>query len=241
MKREYHKWYSDNLKREMELTVFGHAGARVIVFPTQSGRFFDWEDRGMLDTLSRHLDNGWLQVYCLDSVDAESWDNAKASPRDRALRHMQYHDYIIKEVLPFSCAKNDNSFVIAAGASMGAYHAASIALRFPEHFSRMLALSGLYDIRAWTSGYDDEYVYQGNPFELIRGLNEDSLAHLRKMDFIVVIGKDDPAIEENRQFSQSLWTRGVWHAFREWKGFAHDWPYWKDMLLEYIGGPESRS
>jgi esterase/lipase superfamily enzyme len=239
MNREYHKWYSPSLQRDMELTVFGHAGARVIVFPTQSGRFFDWEDRGMMNTLSRHMDNGWLQCYCLDSVDQESWDNGHVHPRQRAERHLRYHDYVINEVLPFSKSKNDNAYVIGTGASMGAYHVASIGLRFPEHFNRILAMSGCYDIRPWTGGYDDEIVYQGNPYEFIRGQYDGKLDQIRKMDIVIVIGKEDPAIRENREFSQSLWNKDVWHAFREWDGFAHDWPYWHKQILMYLGGPES--
>ena len=52
MNREYHRWYSPSLGHDMELLVFGHAGARVIVFPTSMGRFFQWEDFGMIGELS---------------------------------------------------------------------------------------------------------------------------------------------------------------------------------------------
>ena len=38
--RQYHKWFSDNLGPDMELLVFGYAGAKVLVFPTRKGRFF---------------------------------------------------------------------------------------------------------------------------------------------------------------------------------------------------------
>ena len=44
MNREYHRWYSPSLERDMELLVFGHSGARTLVFPTSMGRFFQWED-----------------------------------------------------------------------------------------------------------------------------------------------------------------------------------------------------
>ena len=37
MNREYHKWYSPRLGRDMELLVFGHAGLPVLVFPTSGG------------------------------------------------------------------------------------------------------------------------------------------------------------------------------------------------------------
>ena len=46
MNREYHKWYSPYLGREMELLVFGHGGTPLVVFPTSMGRFFDYEERG---------------------------------------------------------------------------------------------------------------------------------------------------------------------------------------------------
>ena len=52
MQRVYHRWDSPALGRPMELLVFGHAGARVVVFPTSMGRFFEWEDRGMVGALA---------------------------------------------------------------------------------------------------------------------------------------------------------------------------------------------
>jgi esterase/lipase superfamily enzyme len=38
MNREYYKWYSPCLHRDMELLVFGHAGARALVFSTYLAR-----------------------------------------------------------------------------------------------------------------------------------------------------------------------------------------------------------
>ena len=45
MRREYHRWWSPSLHRDMELLEFGHGGARVIAFPTSRGRFYEWADR----------------------------------------------------------------------------------------------------------------------------------------------------------------------------------------------------
>ena len=73
MNREYHKWYSPTLNREMELLVFGHGGARMIVFPTSRARFFEYEDRSMVAALGDHIESGRLQLFCVDSVDAESF------------------------------------------------------------------------------------------------------------------------------------------------------------------------
>ncbi len=146
MHREYHKWYSPRLNREMELLIFGHAGARVLVFPTSMGRFYEYEDRGMVANLADHLENGWLQLYCVDSVDEESFYNNWAHPAGKIWRHIQYEEYILNEVLPLSWSKNPNPFLIAHGCSFGAYHAVNIAFRHPHLFGRVLALSGKYDM-----------------------------------------------------------------------------------------------
>ncbi|KAB2859175.1 MAG: esterase, partial [Anaerolineae bacterium] len=63
MNREYHAWHSPTLNRKMELLVFGHAGAKVLIFPTSQGKFYEWEDRGMMWALGEHLERGWLQCY----------------------------------------------------------------------------------------------------------------------------------------------------------------------------------
>src|SRR5437764_8408972 len=102
MNREYHRWYSPSLGRDMELLVFGHAGARVLVFPTSQGRFYEWEDFGMVGSLSEHLNHGWIQLCCVDSVDSESWYARGRHPGERAWRHVQYDRYLLDEVLPFT-------------------------------------------------------------------------------------------------------------------------------------------
>ena len=86
MHRAYHRWWSPSLHREMELLEFGHGGARVIAFPTSRGRFHEWEDRGMMSSLREHLDRGWLQICCVDSVDSESWYAYHLHPGARAWR-----------------------------------------------------------------------------------------------------------------------------------------------------------
>jgi esterase/lipase superfamily enzyme len=99
----------------MELLIFGHAGARLLVFPTSMGRFFEWEDRGMTGVLGEHLERGWIQMVCVDSVDAESWYARWKHPAERALRQVQYDNYLLREVLPLTNQLNDNPFLITAG------------------------------------------------------------------------------------------------------------------------------
>jgi len=63
----------------MELLMFGHAGPPVAVFPTSMGAFFEYEDRGMITALGDKLEHGQLRLFCLSSVDSESWYVAGAA------------------------------------------------------------------------------------------------------------------------------------------------------------------
>lgn len=237
MNREYHRWFSPSLGRDMELLIFGHAGARVLVFPTSKGKYYEWEDRRMMDTMRPHLENGWIQMICVDSVDAESWYAHWKHPGDRAWRHMQYEYYLINEVLPLSRQKNGNPFLMTVGASFGAYHAVNFALRHPHLVGRAIGMSGIYDISRWTSGHTDQNVHANNPVAFIAHEHDPGrIAALQQLDIILAVGRDDSLRGNNEYLSGLLWSKGIGHALRIWDGWAHDWPWWQQMLQIYIGG-----
>ena len=239
MNREFHRWYSPSLGRDMDLLVFGHAGARAIVFPTSMGRFFEWEDRGMITALAEPLERGWLQLYCVDSVDEDSWYAKWKRPGDRAFRHAQFDAYVRDEVVPLRAQGNQHSFLMTMGASFGAYHAVTFALRYPQLVNRAIGLSGMYDIRRQTDGYSDAMVYHYNPADFLLGESDAGrLAQLKRLELILAIGRDDPMRGENEEFSRRLWAKGLWHALRIWDGWSHDWPYWRDMIRVYAFGAD---
>jgi esterase/lipase superfamily enzyme len=239
MHREHVRWFSPRLDRDMELLVFGHAGARMVVFPSSMGRFFEWEDQGMMHALGEQIERGWLQVFCVDSVDAESWYAKWKRPADRAAYHARYDAYVRDEVLPLTQCRNDNPFLITTGASFGAYHALSFALRYPQLVGRAIGLSGVYDIREVTAGYTDEHVYPYNPAEFVLGEHAgDRLSAMQRMDIILAIGRDDPMRGNSEYFSERLWSKGIWNALRIWDGWAHDWPYWRTMIGTYVAGSQ---
>jgi esterase/lipase superfamily enzyme len=221
----------------MELLVFGHAGARVLVFPTSMGSFFQWEDMGMIATLGDQLEKGDLQLFCVNSVDAESWYAKERPPAERAWRHVQYDRYILNEVLPFTSQHNANHFLITTGASFGAYHAVNFAFRYPYLVNRVIGISGLYDIKTFTGGYTDDNVYFNSPNDFIKNEFDPSrLKALRHIDIILAIGRDDSNFSNNECLSGLLWGKDIWHALRIWDGWGHDWPWWQKMIHLYIGG-----
>ena len=101
MNVEYHRWWSPNLGQDMELKVYGHFGKPLVVFPAQSGRFFDYENFGMVDAARGPIEAGKIKLFTVDSLDSQTWANWQAHPSDRGRRHEQYDRYLTAEVAPF--------------------------------------------------------------------------------------------------------------------------------------------
>lgn len=237
-RRVHQTWDSPALLgRRMDLLAFGHAGTRVLAFPTSRGSYHEWEDRSMPDVLGEQLRAGTLQLFCVSTADDASWYDETLPIQERAVWHGRYDASLMAEVLPRIRAMNGSGRLIATGASFGGYHALSFALRHPELVNRVLSMSGLPDIRRLTNGETDSEVYFQNPAEFMANEHdEERLAAFRRMDIILSIGRDDPLRPANELFSGMLWERGIGNALRIWDGWAHDWPFWQQMLGMYIGG-----
>lgn len=242
MHREYHQWYSHRMGRKMELLVFGHAGAKVLVFPTRDGRFYEYENLRIVKHLAHKINAGHLQLFCIDSVDHDSFYCFWKHPADRMHYHIQYEEYILNEVFPFMQQKNSHPCTISHGCSLGAYHAANIAFRHPYLFQKLSAFSGRYDLTMNVEsfsdlfdGYYDENVYFHTPTHFLPNLGCDwRLQHLRQMDIVLVIGKEDPFLGNNHHLSQILQQKGINHQLHEWDDRAHRGYYWRRMAPLYL-------
>lgn len=239
--REYHRWHSDHLGRDMEMLVFGHAGARVLVFPTRFARFHEYENLRIVDSLRSRIEAGELQLFCVDSVDEETFYCASAKPEERVMRHLAYEQYILDEVLPFMEAKNSTPYTIAHGCSMGAFHAANLAFRHPHLFQKLAAFSGRYDptlsvedFHDLLDGHRDENVFSNSPVWYLPHVDGWRLEALRRMEIVIVIGREDPFLENNRLLSEILWSKGVAHELVEWDERAHRGYYWRRMAPMYV-------
>ncbi|MGJ8744620.1 esterase family protein [Polaribacter sp.] len=242
MKREYHKWYSPNLEKEMELLVFGHTGTKVLFFPPRMGRFFDYENWNVIEALKQKITNGELQIFCVDSVDIESFYNNLKDPNYRIYRHIQYEKYVLEEVLPLANLINHNKNVVSAGCSLGAYHAVNIAMRHPTIFYKVVGMSGRYDLtkskgsfKDLLSGFHNDFVYFNMPNQYLKNLKDSFLiAQLRKIKIILAIGKQDQFLDSNYKLSNILHEKGIPHELFEWNEEAHKACFWRDMVQIYF-------
>lgn len=242
MKREYHKWFSVWLQRDMELLVFGQAGKIVLFFPTRTARFYDYEDWHVIEGLENKISGNMLQVVCLDSIDKESFYSKSLHPEQRMLRHLQYEKYILFEVIPFIKKKNGNPYIMAAGCSLGAFHATNITFRHPHIFKKLVGLSGRYDLTLKLEyfddlfdGYRDDEIYFNTPSWFIADIaGERMIRLLKRIEMIFVIGKEDAFLENNKLLNHLLLEKGINHSLFFWEGEAHKAKYWKKMVQLYF-------
>ena len=78
------------IDRGMTVVQYGHYGRPVLVFPSEAGRAWDFEANGMIDAIAGLIDDGRIKVYCVDSLDADTWSDKSLPIEERALRHEIY-------------------------------------------------------------------------------------------------------------------------------------------------------
>lgn len=242
MQTEYHKWFSPILGHDMELKVYGYYGKPALVFPSQQGRFYDFEDRGMIGAISGFIEAGQIKVFAVDSLDGESWANWGAHPADRARRHQDYDRYIVEEVIPFMRRHSGDTTqkFIATGVSMGAYHALNFFFRHPDIFDTVIAISGLYRLNMFVGDYMDDNIYFNTPLAYLPNLDDPwYLDQYRQSRIIVVVGQgawEDDMLADTLALKHILEQKGIPHWIDIWgHDVNHDWPWWHKMLPHFLG------
>ena len=241
---EEHGWWSKHLKRHMALKVYGHWGNPYIVFPCSRGRYFDYENMGMIEAIAGFINAGNIKLFCVDSVDESSWYNFAVSPQNRNARHEAYDRYIVDEVIPFirHHCQSPQVRVMTNGCSMGAYHALNFFLKHPDVFEGTIALSGLYRLdrpEFQLSAVDLPHVYFNSPLSYLPGINDSWFLDLyRRGKIMVCVGQgawEDEALEDTRRLDFLFREKSIpaWVDF--WgHDVNHDWPWWYKQMKYFL-------
>lgn len=240
MNCEYIKWFSPNLNQEMELKIYGKAGKPVLVFPAQGGRFFEFEDFGMIQAVESFIENERAVFFTVDSIDAQSWANFDAHPADRARRHENYDRYITQEVVPFIRERCQGQKCLATGCSMGGYHAANFYFRHPDLFDRAICLSGLMQLRYFLGEYMDDTVYLNSPLHYLWNLTDPwYLEQYKQGKIVVCVGQgawENEMRADALALQQVLKEKQIPHWVDFWgEDVNHDWPWWRKQLPYFLG------
>jgi esterase/lipase superfamily enzyme len=240
MNINYDKWHSPNLGREMELKVYGHAGTPFILFPTLGGRFFQAEDEGIMDSVKWFIDEGRINIFAVDSVDYEAWSDQGKHPYDRGERHLQYENYILKEVLPFIKQRaGEDQKPGTIGFSMGGYHAANFFFKHPQVFGAVIAISGFYDLKLLLGDYSDDAVYFNSPNRYLKNLEDQVIINeIRKGKIVICSGQgawEEEMLNSSLELKQILESKGIHGWVDIWgNDVNHDWPWWRKMLPYFL-------
>ena len=244
METYYEKWYSPALGREMELKVYGRGGKPVLYIPCQDGRFYDFENFGMLDAWRPYLEDGKATVFSVDTLDFETWSYKNGNPYWRIRRHEDWMRYLTEEVVPF-IRMRCHEFgwqtvpgVLVFGSSLGATHAANLYFRFPDLFDQVLALSGIYDAAYGFDGYMDEKVYLNSPLHYLPNMPADHayMEKYRRNKAVFCVGQGPWEIPEStRALERVLREKGIPATVDYW-GYdvQHDWCWWFKQVEYFV-------
>lgn len=238
MKTRYVKKYSAALGRDMEYKIYGEKGKGVLVFPSQDGRFYDYQDFDMVAVLSNHIEAGRIHLICLDSIDRETWSDSWGDEHYRISLHEKWFHYIVDELIPE--IKKPKETLIVTGCSMGGYHAANVFFRRPDLFDTLLALSGLYHAGFFFPNYLDPLVYDNSPLDFLPNMPADHpyLKEYRKKDIVLCVGQgawEDELLESTRRMDALLKAKEI-PAWVDYWGHdvSHDWVWWRKQIVYFM-------
>jgi esterase/lipase superfamily enzyme len=219
----------------MELLVFGKSGTPVLAFPSEQGRFYEWEDQGMMEALGEQIENGYNQIFCVDTVNEESFLNDEVDPSTRMLRYEQYESYIIDEVLPYIHKKNGHFYLISAGIGLGAYHAANLQFKHPQKFNKLIGLSGDYDIKQYLDDFYDDRVYFNNPIDYMGNLTDHDIIRTIQQSDIRLVAEQGVDDYSTRQLSKTLHRKAIPHVMDVQDDHSDgEWSFWQQMVRKHI-------
>lgn len=247
MQITYYKEYSHELNRDMEFKVYGESGLPCLVFPAQDGRFYDFENFGMIDAAKEYIESGRIQFFCCDSIDQETWSDEAGNPRYRIEQHERFYHYIVDELVPriFEISESSNGAVnengiMTCGCSMGAFHALNFFLRRPDVFRKVIGMSGIYHADFFFHDYHDELTYHNSPSDYLPNTSDDHpyMELYRSADIILCCGQG--AWEQEMEYSlhtmEEIFANRHIDAWIDFWGYdvSHDWYWWKRQLDYFL-------
>jgi esterase/lipase superfamily enzyme len=240
MYRDVISYHSNVLGEDLGVIVYGMTGYPIIVFQTQDSKCTNYEDFGMISELADYIDGGKVQLFCVDSIDQESWSNTNGDKSWRAQRQEDYFRFVTDELVPYVHDRNGSDLrPLATGCSMGATHSAIAALRRPDLFQGCIALSGVYRTSFFFGDWMDENLYMNDMVQMLHDLPADhpyiDLYNHRSLCFCVGQGAWEDGLSDLRDMDASFKRLGI-NAWCDFWGYDvnHDWPWWKKQMRYFL-------
>lgn len=242
MKREPITHYSHSLGRDMNLLVYGEGGGMpLLAFPCQDGMCDNWESFQMPQELADFIDSQRIQLFCVDTVDQQSFSDRSGDKTRRADVQEQYYHYIVDEVVPLIASVNHSGRLpVATGFSLGASHAAIVFFRRPDLFGGVLGQSGCYDTPHFWDDWCSATLYDNSPVHFLANMPADhpyiSLYNQRKIILCVGQGRWENECRRTTGLLRDIFARKGIRAWVDFWGYDvdHDWPWWKKQIRYFL-------
>jgi len=239
MEKNIIKIESEILKKEINLAVYGHYGFALLMFPATGDDFLENENLGLIDTLKPFIEKGKVTVFSTESVNSESWLNGNLPPDAKSLRHYEYNQFVINELLPqiFGICGGPVP-IITCGASIGAYHASNSYFRRPDILYGVIAMSGIYNIQHFSGEYFDDNCYFNSPVHYLPNLADEYwLSFLRSKHHVYLMTGNGKNENPNNLYhiSSILNSKSIPHHADFWDvQWGHNSTTWKAMLQKVL-------
>lgn len=234
--RDIFGWHSPRLGMHMPIVRYGDYGDTLLLFPTAQADFLEYERFFLIKVLEPLIFAGRLNVFAIDSINRHAWMNDRVSAPEKVRRQQLYSGYVEDEVMPHvrRVLRSADARVAVCGASFGAFHAANQFFRRPDLFHTLIAMSGFFDVEAYTDGFRSSELYFNNPAWFVRGMRDASAFRDNRVHIVTGSGEYERP-DLSRRFSQLLWDKGIWNDLDVWgPDMRHDWPTWREMLPYYV-------
>lgn len=167
-----------------------------------------------------------------------TWKNG----HDQAEMHRAYERYVIEEAIPFIKHKTGwFDGMMTTGCSMGAYHAVNFFLQHPDVFTKVIALSGVYDARFFVGDYyNDDAIYQNSPVDYIWNQNDGwFIDRYRQAEIVLCTGLgawEQDGLPSFYKLKEAFDQKQIPAWFAEWgHDVAHDWEWWRKQMPYFLG------
>jgi esterase/lipase superfamily enzyme len=226
------------------VVAYGHYGRPVLVFPSEQGQAYVFENNGMVGAVADLVEAGRVKFYCVDSADRHTWSDDSVPTEERARRHGGYESWVLEHVVPWMSDDSGGAReFVTLGCSLGGFHAANFALKRADLFPLAIGLSANYDPSTWHSwGELGMQAYFNNPMSYVANLEGDHLEWLRsRVSILLVVGQGawevhpTQSLPSARAFAEVLAAKGIPHELDLW-GYdvPHDWGSWRAQLAHHL-------
>ena len=218
---------------------YGHWGRPVLVFPSEQGRAWDYENNGMVGAVADLIDGGRCKLYCVDSFDEQTWSDSSIPLEERARRHGAYAELDHRPRRPVGRRGQPRRQPArwSPAARWAPTTRSSSRSPAPTCSRSRICQSGNYDPADWNAWGDrGEAAYFTNPSDYVAHLHGDHLDWLRQQLYVVLVVGEGPwethptgSLPSARHLGGLLAEKGIPHELDVWgHDSAHDWDWWAE-------------